>query len=208
VKPGCLAALLRSGVWGSTSRPDVVTCRDRQPCMIADVSLPDLQPAAELADTAPLRTVVQGHRAPRPAPRGRRTPQNQPPAPPRLGRPSTARCIHAAPSTHRIASQDRVSAGMLTGGDQPQRDLHAGVLDAVVPTATTARQRSPRSAPMPVPVPVSRAQATAVNTSRSGTGMGARRPRCRSRPSGQQAGASGQRHLREATLDAPAALPP
>jgi hypothetical protein len=61
---------------------------------VATPALPDLQPATELADTAPPRAVVQGHRAPRPAPRGRRTPQNQPQASPRLGRPSTARRTH------------------------------------------------------------------------------------------------------------------
>jgi hypothetical protein len=63
--------------------------------MITDVSLrllyPDLQPATDLADTAPPRIVVQGHRAPHPGPRGRRTPQNQPEAPPGLGRPSPLR---------------------------------------------------------------------------------------------------------------------
>jgi hypothetical protein len=52
----------------------------------------------KLADTSPPRTVVQGHRASRPTPRGRRTPQNQPQAPPRLGRPSTARCTHPTPT--------------------------------------------------------------------------------------------------------------
>ena len=65
---------------------------------VATPALPDLQPATELADTAPPRTVVQGHRAPRPPPRGRRTPQNQPQAPPRLGRPSTARRTHPTPA--------------------------------------------------------------------------------------------------------------
>src|SRR5215213_9590089 len=65
---------------------------------VATPALSDLQPATELADTAPPRTVIQGHRAPRPPPRGRRTPQNQPQAPPRLGRPSTARCTRPPPA--------------------------------------------------------------------------------------------------------------
>jgi hypothetical protein len=39
---------------------------------------PDLQSACRLADTARSRVVVQGHRAARPAPRSRGTPQSQP----------------------------------------------------------------------------------------------------------------------------------
>jgi hypothetical protein len=58
---------------------------------VATPALPDLQPAIELADAAPPRIVVQGRRAPCPAPRGRRTPQNQPQAAPGLGRPSRVR---------------------------------------------------------------------------------------------------------------------
>src|SRR4051812_33746597 len=58
---------------------------------VATVALPDLQPATELADTDPPRIVVQGRRAPRPPPRGRRTPQNQPEASPGLGRPRILR---------------------------------------------------------------------------------------------------------------------
>src|SRR4051812_11413305 len=52
---------------------------------VATPALPDPQPAIELADAAPPRIVVQGRRAPCPAPRGRRTPQNQPQAAPGLG---------------------------------------------------------------------------------------------------------------------------
>src|SRR6187551_2635847 len=58
---------------------------------VATVAVPDLQPATELADTAPPRIDVQGRRAPRPPPRGRRPAQNQPQAPPGLGRPRTIR---------------------------------------------------------------------------------------------------------------------
>src|SRR5215213_2255661 len=65
---------------------------------VATPALPDLQPATELADTAPPHTVIQEHRAPRPPPRGRRTPQNQPQAPPQLGRPSPARRTHPTPA--------------------------------------------------------------------------------------------------------------
>jgi hypothetical protein len=65
---------------------------------VSTAALPDLQPATELGDTAPPRLGIQGHRAPRPAPRGRRTPQNQPQAPPRLGRPSAARCTRPTPT--------------------------------------------------------------------------------------------------------------
>ena len=63
--------------------------------MIAGVSLRLLylifSRLLELADAAPPRIVVQRHRTARPTPRGRRTPQNQPEAPPGLGRPSTVR---------------------------------------------------------------------------------------------------------------------
>ena len=52
----------------------------------------------ELADAARPRIVVQGHRAPRPAPRGRRTPQNQPEASPGLGRPSPVRRADPTPA--------------------------------------------------------------------------------------------------------------
>ena len=34
-----LTALCPSALWGSRSPPESVTCGDRQPCMIADVSL-------------------------------------------------------------------------------------------------------------------------------------------------------------------------
>ena len=51
---------------------------------VSTAALPDLQPATELADTAPPRTVVQGHRTPCPTPRGRCTPQDQPHAPRQL----------------------------------------------------------------------------------------------------------------------------
>ena len=70
--------------------------------MIADVSLRLLylifSRLLELADAAPPRIVIQGHRAPRPAPRGRRTPQNQPQAPPGLGRPRPARRADPTPT--------------------------------------------------------------------------------------------------------------
>jgi hypothetical protein len=39
VKPAASQPFSTAGVWGSRSRPDVVTFRDRRPCMIADVSL-------------------------------------------------------------------------------------------------------------------------------------------------------------------------
>ena len=75
--------------------PQVVTCGDRRyPTArhdhgrVASPALPDLQPAPQLADAARPRNLVQGHRAARAAPRGRRTPQNQPEAAPGLGRPS------------------------------------------------------------------------------------------------------------------------
>jgi hypothetical protein len=60
------------GLWGSRSRPKPLTCSDRQHLhdrhRVATAALPDLQPATELADTAPPRTVIQGHRATRPTP--------------------------------------------------------------------------------------------------------------------------------------------
>src|SRR5215208_5298267 len=65
---------------------------------VSTAALPDLQPATELADTAHPRTVVQGHRDPRPPSRGRGIPPNQPQAPLRLGRPSTARRPNPTPT--------------------------------------------------------------------------------------------------------------
>ena len=60
--------------------------------------LPDLHPAARLADTAQSRIVVQGRRDPDPAPRGRGTTQNQPKRPPGLGRPSRVRRADPTPT--------------------------------------------------------------------------------------------------------------
>jgi IS5 family transposase len=69
------AKLLRTTLWGSKSQPEPLTCGDRRniPTMhdhgrVASTALPDLQSATELADTAPPRIIVQGHRAPRPPP--------------------------------------------------------------------------------------------------------------------------------------------
>jgi three-Cys-motif partner protein len=60
---------------GLEVQPEPLTCGDRRniPTMhdhgrVASTALPDLQSATELADTAPPRIIVQGHRAPRPPP--------------------------------------------------------------------------------------------------------------------------------------------
>jgi DDE superfamily endonuclease len=99
----------RDTLRGSRSRPELVTCSDPR-CVAAGHDhgrvvapcLPDLQPTPQLADTAWPRIIVQGRRAACPAPRSRRTPQNQPEAPPGLGRPNRVR--HADPTpTHEPA---------------------------------------------------------------------------------------------------------
>src|SRR3954451_23150522 len=61
--------------------------------------LPDLHPAARLADATQPRTVGQGRRDPHPAPRGRRTAQNQPETTPGLGRPGPVRRADPTPSS-------------------------------------------------------------------------------------------------------------
>ena len=61
---------------------------------VATSALPDLESASRLAGTARTRIGSQGRRTARPSPRGRRTPQNQPQAPPGLGRPSSVRRPH------------------------------------------------------------------------------------------------------------------
>jgi hypothetical protein len=60
-------------LWGSRSRPEIVTCGDRRsPAArhdhgrVASSALPDLRPASRLADTARPRIVVQSHRTSRP----------------------------------------------------------------------------------------------------------------------------------------------
>src|SRR5215213_8572439 len=65
---------------------------------VATLALSDLQPATELADTAPRRILIQGHRAARPAPRGGRAPQNQCKASPGLGRPRPVRRTDTTPA--------------------------------------------------------------------------------------------------------------
>jgi hypothetical protein len=69
------ADLLTGNVWGSRSRPEVVTCGDRRyPTArhdhgrVASPALPDLRPASQLADPAWPHNLVQGHRAARAAP--------------------------------------------------------------------------------------------------------------------------------------------
>jgi hypothetical protein len=90
-------------LWGSRSRPELLACSDRVPSnghdhgCVATSRLPDLRPAHPLAVAARPYIVVQRHRAARPAPRGRCTPQNQPQASPGLGRPSRARRADPAP---------------------------------------------------------------------------------------------------------------
>ena len=96
-------------LWGSRSRPAVVTCGDRRNpapghdhgrCRFA--CLPDLRPTPQLADPVWPHNLVQGHRAARAAPRGRRAAENQPEAAPGLGRPSAVRCNqHAGDSDMR-----------------------------------------------------------------------------------------------------------
>jgi hypothetical protein len=61
-------------------------------------ALPDLHPAPQLADTVEPRVVVEKHRAARATSRGRSPPQDQPQAPPGLGRPSCARRADATPT--------------------------------------------------------------------------------------------------------------
>jgi putative transposase len=60
-------------------------------------ALSDLQSASRRADVARPRHLVQGHRAARPAPRDRRTAQNQPEAPPGLARSSPVRRADPTP---------------------------------------------------------------------------------------------------------------
>ena len=78
--------------------------------------LPDLHPAARLADAVRPRIVVQGRRDPHPAPRGRCTPQNQPEAPSEdLGLTSLVRRADPTPSPavlrgHRLITLEPVGA--------------------------------------------------------------------------------------------------
>jgi hypothetical protein len=94
---------------GSISRPWPVTSVDR--CSravehdrerVVTPALPDLRSASRLAVVARPHPGFQRHRAARPTPRGRRTPQNQPEAPPELGRPSrVAALIRRLPTVLR-----------------------------------------------------------------------------------------------------------
>ena len=61
--------------------------------------LPDLHPAARLADATQPRTVGQGRRYPHSAPRDRFTAQNQPETTPGLGRPGPVRRADPTPSS-------------------------------------------------------------------------------------------------------------
>jgi hypothetical protein len=97
-------------LWGSRTQAELLTCGDRQLTAaghdhgrVATPALPDLQSASRLSDTARASIGIQGLRAARPTPRGRRTPQNQPEPSPGLGRPSRAR--RADPTPPREAAR-------------------------------------------------------------------------------------------------------
>ena len=97
-------------LWGSISQPELVACGDQHPAAaghdlarVATSPLSDLRSAPWLPHAARPRIIVQGHRAARPTPRGRRPPQNQPEAPPGLGRPRPARC--ADPTSPRATAR-------------------------------------------------------------------------------------------------------
>jgi hypothetical protein len=91
-------------LWGSRSRPELLTGGDRRSpaaghdrqCVVTP-ALSDLRSASRLAVAARLHPGFHRHRAARPTPRGRRTPQSQPQAPPGLGRPG--RVCGADPAT-------------------------------------------------------------------------------------------------------------
>src|ERR687889_2669481 len=67
----------------SRSRPGLLTCGDPHPWetrhdlwRVVALPLADLRPAPQLARSTEPRIIVQGHRAARPTPQGRRTPQS------------------------------------------------------------------------------------------------------------------------------------
>jgi len=107
----------QANLWGSRSRPESVTCGDQHsPATrhdrerVAPPPLSDLESASRLAVAALLDIGFQEHRARRPTSRGRCAPQNQPQAPPGLGRPSRAR--RADPTTtHDAARSPLVTPG-------------------------------------------------------------------------------------------------
>ena len=129
---------------GSRSLTEVVTCEDRYPRAaghdrerVASPPLPDLRPTAQLAFTTRSGIVLQGHGAPRPAARGRRTPQNQPEASPGLGRPSAIRRADPTPprtaarsppdhSGHGLAVASPPGARCGGAGDQHPLSLRTG----------------------------------------------------------------------------------
>ncbi|MCU1666501.1 MAG: family N-acetyltransferase [Pseudonocardia sp.] len=94
---------------GSISRPGPVTSADQ--CLpaaghdrerVVTPALPDLRSASRLA--ARPHTGFQTHRVARPTPRGRRTPQSQPDAPPGLGRPGSVRRADPAATQGAVRS--------------------------------------------------------------------------------------------------------
>ena len=128
---------------------------------VATPALPDLQPATDLADTAPPRIIVQGHRTPRPAPRGRRTPQNQPKLVENLGgsggvsggTPLT--CTRVVCSSASRNSPHPLHIARRFRCDRADERFAAGVRDGVRgpgaqrPCLKRRRRRSPRPAPSP-----------------------------------------------------------
>lgn len=132
-------------LWGSITRPKPVSCGDRPPGVIAEVSLRLLylifSQLLTWLNTAPPRPVIQRHRAPRPTPRGRRTPQNLPQAPPRLGRPSTARRTHPTPAR----GDTRTSRGHT--GHGPALAPPSGVQQVDLPEPLRAPHLSTRRSP-------------------------------------------------------------
>ena len=104
---------------------------------VATSALPDLESASRPAGTARTRIGSQGRRTARPSPRGRRTPQNQPQAPPGLGRPSPVRRPH--PTSARSAAQSPAH--------------HPGHGPAVAPTAGHQEVDLPEPVRSPTPRP-------------------------------------------------------
>jgi hypothetical protein len=106
--------------------------RDR----VATPALPDLQPAAWLADAPRPHIVDQRHRTARSTPRGGRTPQNQPEAPPGLGRPSIVRRADPTPpGGFAQASPDHPRHGLAVA--PPPRDQHGPIRTAPVAHPST-----------------------------------------------------------------------
>ena len=124
-----------SSLWGSRRRPELVTCRDHVPAMgmIMAVSLRLVYlilPAPRLADAARPNIIVQGRRAARPTPRGRR-------APPGLGRPSPVRRTDPTPTDE--------PAGSPAGHTRPQ-SCSAGCWPSTPRTKHPAAPSSPPTA--------------------------------------------------------------